>query len=106
MISESTPDGQAAKQTTTGVWYVFDVTSRVQDFIANPGNNNGWVIRCANETNHNQDYFYTSEAANVSLRPKLFITDVGNVITTACSPTQRRLGQRRRDLSRAARPAR
>jgi hypothetical protein len=84
---EATPDYQAAKQTTTGVWYVFDVTSRVQDFIANPGNNNGWVIKCTNEQMHNQDYFYTSEASTVSLRPKLFITDVGNVITTACSPT-------------------
>ena len=84
---EATPDGQASKQTTTGVWYVFDVTSRVQDFIANPGNNNGWVIRCLNELNHNQDYFYTSETATISLRPKLFITDVGNVISTVCSPT-------------------
>jgi hypothetical protein len=84
---ESTPDAQVAKQTATGVWYVFDVTSRVQNFIANPSNNNGWVIKCLNEQNHNQDYFYACESSNTTLRPKLFITDVGNVITTACSPT-------------------
>lgn len=73
---ESTPDAQAAKQSSSGVWYAFDVTTRVQNFIANPGNNNGWVIKCNNEQLHNQDWFYAcEEATNTQLRPKLVITD-------------------------------
>ena len=87
---ESTPDAQAAKQTTTGVWYAFDVTSRVQNFIANPNNNNGWVVKCTTSTLHNQDYFYSSEEATyTTLRPKLVVTDtpVGGDTTAPAAVT-------------------
>ncbi len=75
--TDSTPDTETAKQTTTNVWYAFDLTDRVQQYIASPGDNNGWVIKCTNPGLHNQDWLYACEAtADISLRPKLIVTDL------------------------------
>ncbi len=73
---ESTQDALTSKQTTSGVWYAWDVTTRVQNFIANPANNNGWVIKTYNDGQMNQDWFYANEyAGDLTLHPKLVITD-------------------------------
>ncbi len=81
---DGTPDATTAKQTSTGVWYAFDVTDRAQDYIAHPNNNNGWVIKCTNPALHNQDYFYSSdEATYTTLRPKLVVTDTPSGDVTA-----------------------
>ena len=81
---DPTPDGQTAKQTVSNVWYAIDVTSRAQAYIANPGSNNGWVVKCVTETNHNQDWFYAcEEPTNTTLRPKLVINDSVSSDTTA-----------------------
>ncbi len=84
----ATADATASKQAVAGVWYAFDVTSRVQQWIATPASNLGWLIRCTDENLRNQDYFYQSDAASASYRPKLVVTDTGGfTITTLSSPT-------------------
>ncbi len=71
-----TLDGQTPKQTTTGVWYAIDVTTRAQRYISGQDGNNGWVIKTLNDTYLNQDWFYASEEpTNTTLRPKLVVTD-------------------------------
>ncbi|HUW82423.1 MAG TPA: Calx-beta domain-containing protein, partial [Phycisphaerae bacterium] len=84
---EATADANAPKQAVALVWYEFDVTSRVQGWIDNPANNLGWVVRCTDETSHNQDRFYQSDAADADHRPKLIVQDVQQyVVSTAASP--------------------
>jgi len=70
---EASPDATSPKQAVAGVWYPFDVTSRVQNWIATPANNMGWVVRCTDENLHNQDLFYQSEAADTDHRPTLVV---------------------------------
>ncbi len=69
-------DATSPKQAVAGVWYSFDVTARVQGWLAAPSANLGWVVRCTNELLHNQDRFYASETANAACRPKLVISDL------------------------------
>ncbi len=71
-----TLDGQTAKQTTSNVWYAIDVTSRVQSFLTGSANN-GWTIKCTDESKMNQDWFYACEyTGDPTLRPKLVLVDV------------------------------
>jgi hypothetical protein len=70
------PDGTSPKQATALVWYPFDVTSRVQAWLAGTATNHGWIIKCTNEDLDNQDRFYQSETANAALRPKLVLSDL------------------------------
>jgi hypothetical protein len=66
-------DAQAAKQSAAGVWYAFDVTSRVQGWINNGSTNYGWVLKCTDENLHNQDAFNSSAASDAWRRPKLVV---------------------------------
>ncbi|HUW85235.1 MAG TPA: DNRLRE domain-containing protein, partial [Phycisphaerae bacterium] len=85
---EATPDGTVAKQTGGLIWYTIDVTTRVQDWIDNPANNLGWIIKCTDEDLHNQDRFYQSEGLNAGNRPKLIVQDVGQyIVSTSVNPT-------------------
>ena len=82
-----TPNGTAAKQNTTGVWYAFDMTAIIQFLITNPDYNFGFLIKCLDESYSNQDMFYSAEGATTSLRPKLVITDlVTCTVTTTVNP--------------------
>ena len=67
------PDATAAKQSVAKVWYSWDVTARVQAWLASPSTNYGWIVKCTDENLHNQDYFYQSETSSTTLRPKLVI---------------------------------
>ncbi len=69
-----TADATADKEGTAGVWYAFDVSSRVQDMISDPSSNYGWIIKCTDEDLHNQDRFSSSDNSDVQHRPKLVIT--------------------------------
>ena len=78
---QATPDGTSPKQSSggakvTSVWYPFDVTARVQSWLTSPSSNNGWIIKCTDETKSNQDKFYQSDTANAAFRPKLVISDL------------------------------
>ncbi len=68
-----TVDAQAAKQAVAGVWYVFDVTSRVQGWITTPSGNYGFVLKCTDESVHNQDNFTSSNNTDTVHRPKLVV---------------------------------
>ncbi|HUW84801.1 MAG TPA: Calx-beta domain-containing protein [Phycisphaerae bacterium] len=70
---EATPDATSPKQATALVWYDFDATSRVQQWISDPSGNFGWIIKCTDEMLHNQDYCYQSDTTNSQYRPKLVI---------------------------------
>jgi L-serine deaminase len=70
---EATPDATSPKQAAALVWYDFDVTSRVQQWVADASGNFGWIIKCTDEMLHNQDNFYQSSTANTQYRPKLMI---------------------------------
>lgn len=84
---DGTPDAQTAKQTTTGVWYAFDVTSRVQQFVSGANANYGWCIHCLEEGYTNTDWFYASEyTGDATLRPKLVITDMVGEDAVAPAP--------------------
>ncbi len=74
------PDGTSPKQSVAAVWYPFDVTARVQAWAASPASNFGWLIKCTDESLHNQDRFYTSESTLTTLRPKLVVSDLPPVI--------------------------
>ena len=68
-----TADATAAKQGVAGVWYAFDVTSRVQSMVNTPSGNYGWVIKCTDENLHNQEYFTSANNSDVIHRPKLVV---------------------------------
>ncbi|GAF90459.1 unnamed protein product [marine sediment metagenome] len=70
---DATADATAPKDGSGDVWYAFDVTSRVQEWIDNPLLNFGWLIKCTDELLYNQDPFHSSESTNAGLRPKLVI---------------------------------
>jgi len=70
---EATPDATAPKQAVALVWYDFDVTTRVQQWIDTPSGNYGWIIKCTDEMLHNQDNLYQSDTTNAQYRPKLEI---------------------------------
>ncbi len=55
-------------------WQDFDVTSAVQQFVATPSSNKGFIFRA---TEYAAYCFSSSEATDVSLRPKLVITYTG-----------------------------
>lgn len=69
----ATADAQASKQGVAGVWYAFDVTSRVQSMVNTPSGNYGWVLKCTDETLHNQDNFVSSNNTDLVHRPKLVV---------------------------------
>jgi hypothetical protein len=73
-----TPDAQAPKKAPTAVpdWYNWNVTARVQSWLAGTSTNYGWIIKCDDENRHNQDYLYQYDTANASFRPKLVLSDI------------------------------
>ncbi len=78
---DPTPDATAPKQSSAGapvanVWYSWDVTGRVQSWLAGTSSNYGWIVRCTDESRSNQDYFYQSSFATAALRPKLIVSDL------------------------------
>ena len=83
----STADGTVAKQTGSGVWYVIDLTSRIQQCINSSCNNYGWVIKLTDENLHSQDSFYQSDTSNASYRPKLVISDLAADTTAPAAVT-------------------
>jgi hypothetical protein len=70
------PDATAPKQAVALVWYAWNVTARVQAWLASPASNYGWVMKCTDENLNNQDRFYQSDTANATYRPKLVVTDL------------------------------
>jgi hypothetical protein len=72
----ASPDATAPKQGVAQVWYSFDVTARVQAWIADGSDNYGWLIKCTDENLHNQDWLYQSDTSNAAYRPKLVVSDL------------------------------
>ncbi len=72
----ATPDATAPKQGVANVWYNWDVTTRVQSWLAGSSTNYGWMIKCVDENNHNQDWLYQSDTSNAVYRPKLVVSDL------------------------------
>jgi hypothetical protein len=74
----ATPDGTAPKKGSASVpcWYSFDVTVRVQAWVAGSSSNYGWIVKCTDENLNNQDWFYQSDTANADKRPKLVVSDM------------------------------
>ncbi len=72
------PDAQAAKQPAASVptWYSWDVTNRVQQWMAGSSTNYGWMVKCTDESLSNQDQMYQSETSDTLHRPKLVISDL------------------------------
>ena len=73
----ATPDATAAKKAKAAVpaWYTWDVTTRVQSWIAGTSTNYGWLVKCTDESLNNQDWLYQSESGDAVHRPKLVISD-------------------------------
>ncbi len=73
----ATPDAEAPKQGSTAApcWYKWDVTSRVQSWVDGQPNY-GWLVKCVDENDHNQDEFASSDSSDLDFRPKLVITDL------------------------------
>jgi len=72
----ATADATSPKQGVVDVWYPFDVTARVQGWLAGTGTNYGWCVKVTDENLHNQDLFYSADSQNTALRPKLVIGDL------------------------------
>jgi hypothetical protein len=70
----STPDATGATGFNPG-WIDFDVSAALQQMSASaPGSNHGWRLRQISGYSSGLKRFYTSEAANPSLRPKLVVS--------------------------------
>ncbi len=71
-------DAQAPKQSASALpaWYTWDVTDCVRGWLNGQSPNYGWIVKCINDGDRNQDYFYQSNTGNASLRPKLVISDL------------------------------
>ena len=78
-------DATSPKQAPASVpcWYSFDVTARVQAWLAGSSTNYGWVLKCTDESRSNQDRFYQSDTASAAFRPMLVISDVITEDSTA-----------------------
>jgi hypothetical protein len=72
----ASPDATAPKQAVAQVWYNWDVTARVQSWLAGSSTNYGWMIKCVDENNHNQDWLYQSDTSDAVHRPKLVVSDM------------------------------
>ncbi|HUW82308.1 MAG TPA: Calx-beta domain-containing protein, partial [Phycisphaerae bacterium] len=60
----------------TNYWLEFDVTATVQDWINNPSNNLGVLVKAGDEALGFNNNCRSDDAAEQSLRPKLVVTDV------------------------------
>ena len=56
-----------------GMWVDFDVKSAVQNFVASPGSNRGFIFKPNIRWSAGM-MFHSSEATNAQLRPRLVIT--------------------------------
>jgi hypothetical protein len=63
----------AFKQPQAGIWYAFNVKSRVQCWVTAPSSNYGWVLKCTDENRHNQDYFTSANNTDTIHRPRLVV---------------------------------
>ena len=73
-----TADATAAKIAPASVpaWYNWDVTARVQSWLAGSSTNYGWMVKCVDETLSLQDRLYQTETSDATHRPKLVISDL------------------------------
>ncbi|MEO8151005.1 MAG: DNRLRE domain-containing protein [Bacteroidia bacterium] len=51
-----------------------DITSFIQQWVTNPSSNYGMMFRVANETPYRNRKYYSSDATNPAVRPKLVVT--------------------------------
>ena len=73
--------------TDAGLWTKFNVTQLVDEWLANPGNNNGMLLR-SGSSGSVVFHFSSSEDNVLAYRPKLVIAHAGEVWTPIPTPTR------------------
>ena len=68
--NDSVPLAQSVSHTES---YMVDVTAHVSDMVANPGGNQGWLIKLRTEERYRCMVFASSNNQNEAWRPKLVI---------------------------------
>lgn len=66
-------------------WQVYDVTSSIKDYVENPENNNGFMIR--NSSEQQPHIYFSSEYEDISKRPKLTFSTTTPITNTFTKKT-------------------